>query len=312
MMKREDFSVEGIPEGYEVRGIDLTPSGIPVCVVTHETNYEAEILLLSAGSSFTIPEEMIWRNPSASVVFPPLIRCMGEKRVLLVGGRGEANARILNHAGHVDRSFHVGSASEVLANENWIITHYDDQAMTSDYYPVDREGLAVFDATGEYLWGFESHFAGKPRLGVFFHAAAWIGPDEVGVYRDIDQRMHTVESFIRLHVRDTSLQTSRVPQDAFLATALTVSGERIFFHSPLGGIPIFGIPPSIPGIVKWLKVKTGRTSPPPGEGDILQWDIGSGHCAVVAHYPGRGSLRGLTGGRFIAVGPDGYTILSFD
>jgi len=311
-MKRREFSVGGLPQGYEVRKVDLTPSGIPVCVATHRTDYQADVLLLSAGSTLAVPEELIWRNPLTSFVFPPLVRCMGEERVLLVGGRGEANACILNYAGHVDRSFNVGSASEVLANEDWIIAHYSDQAMTSDYHPVDREGLAVFDAAGNYVWGFESHFAGNPRLDVFFHAAAWISPDEVGVYRDIDQLMHTRESFIRLNVRDRILQTSLVPANAFLATALTVSGKHVFFHSPLGRIPIFGIPPSIPGMIKRLKVKTGRMNPPPGEGDILQWDIGSAHCAVVGHYPGRGSLRGLTGGRFIAVKPDGYSILSLD
>jgi len=46
-MRREDVTVEGIPAGYEVREVDFTPSGRQVSVLTHNTDYQAEVLLYS-------------------------------------------------------------------------------------------------------------------------------------------------------------------------------------------------------------------------------------------------------------------------
>jgi hypothetical protein len=249
---------------------------------------------------------------------------MGEERALLVGSgercseidgqpRCKTNARVLNFSGDVEQSFHIGHADEVTANENWIVTHYSDQAMTSDYHPVDREGIAVFDATGTFLWGFESHFAGKPKLDVFHHAAAWVGADEIGVYRDLDRGGLTeFEAYIRLDLRERQSQFWRLPKETLLSSAISVVGDRVLLHSPVGRTPILGIPLSPPDIVRWWKMKTGRTRPPPSEGDIIEWNLGSDDCRVVGHFPGRGTLRGLLGGRFIAPRPDGYTILSID
>jgi hypothetical protein len=314
-MRREDFIIEGIPSGYQVREVDLTPSGRPVCVLTHKTDFQAEALLHFTDSIRPIPEDAVFRVTSTAYVSPPLVRCMGDDRALLHGSAERAddiNARILDHSGRVEHSFNIGGPSEVLANEHWIVTHYNDQAMTSDDYPVDREGLAVFDAGGTLLWGFQSQFAGNPRLDVFFHAAGWVGPDEVGVYRDIERKLSTLEGFMRLNIRDRSHEVWQVPREAHFSTALTVLNDRVIFHGFSGGSSILGMPPSPSRIVRWLMVRAGRANSLPKEGDVVDWKVGSDTCRVVGRYPGRGTLRGLPGGRFIAANPDGYTILSVD
>ncbi len=45
--------------------------------------------------------------------------------------------------------------------------------------------------------------------------------------------------------------------------------------------------------------------------DVVEWRPGESTWRVIGEWPAR-QLRGLPGGRFIAVQPDGYTILSFD
>lgn len=257
-MRREDFKVEGIPDGYEVRGVDLTSSGRPVCVLAHRGDSTRELFLLFTDSMRPIPDDAVLRLAHISHVSIPIVRCIDEERVLLYGTArrdAESNARILNRAGDVEHSFHLGGPSEVLANENWIVTHYSDQAMTSDDYPVDREGLAVFDATGTFLWGFDGQFAGEPRLDVFHHAAVWIGANEIGVYRDIDRGLKSFEAFIRLDLRERSHQVWRLPREAFLSSAMSVVGDRVILYSPVAPTPILGIPLSPPEIVRWWKVK---------------------------------------------------------
>jgi len=313
-MRREDFIIEGIPSGYEIREVDLTPSGRPICVLTHKTDFQAEALLRFTDSIRPIPEDAVFRVTSTASVSPPLVRCMGEDRVLLNGSarrHAEANAYVLNRAGDVEHSFNIGGPDEVLANEHWIVTHYNDQAMTSDDQPVDREGLAVFDAVGKLLWGFQSHFAGRLTLDVFFHSAAWVGLNQVGVYRDIDRGVNTLEAFIQLDVSDKAVQFWKLPEDVHFAPALTVLGDRVMFYAAEGK-KSESSSPFMSGIRRWLKVTPRRTSPTPVEGDIVEWEIGSNRSRVVGNYPGRSALRGLMGGRFIASKTDGYTILSFD
>ncbi len=119
-MRREDFTVEGIPIGYEVREVDLTPPGRPVCVLTHKTDFRAEAFLHFTDSIRPIPEKAVFRATSTQYVSPPLVRCMGEDRLLLHGSaeRGDdINARILDRSDRVEHSFNIGGPSEVLANE---------------------------------------------------------------------------------------------------------------------------------------------------------------------------------------------------
>jgi hypothetical protein len=46
--------------------------------------------------------------------------------------------------------------------------------------------------------------------------------------------------------------------------------------------------------------------------EVYEWRLDTGDVTSIGRWPWEQHLRGLPGGRFIAVQPDGYTILSFD
>ena len=170
--------------------------------------------------------------------------------------------------------------------------------------------MVVRAVDGSYLWGHVPQF-GKEAFTVWFQAAAWAGPHEAVIFADVKHK----SAFVRLDVSTRHQTVWFPPAPISLATAVTAMSGTVLLHGANGAGGNKG-PNLFRRAYAWL---TGASSPRddtianPGVApeDVVEWRPGESTWQVVGKWSG-GQLRGLPGGRFIAVQPDGYTILSFD
>jgi hypothetical protein len=287
-MKREQFVIPGIPPGYEVWDVDLTPEGLPVCIITSPNDPTAEPRIITDAGLASIPQESFVKRVAAPFVFAPRVRCAGDRLVLVKprADRDEMNAWIVNWAGDIGQSFHAGDGiSEVLANDASIVVAYYDEGVFGDD-PVSEEGLAFFDSKGTFQSGYAS-MRTKGYVEIYdCYCACWSGDGALVFYPYGEPNF----PLVRLSLRDMSQQSWSTPEDLHGSNALTSVGDDVYFYSP-------------------YDIRSART----GRGDkIFRWKIGADTSELVGEYQLGGHLRGLPGGRFIAAELDGYTILSFD
>src|SRR3990172_7447290 len=137
-MKREDFKIEGIPEGYRVYDVDLTPSGRPIAVLGHETDKARPVFVRWHGVDVPLSEDPLWWNEHLQqLLLEPIVRAAGEDKLVVVAhspeGRHDVNARVWNTRAEVEAAFHGGEhVQEVLVSEDAILLFYDDQGQTGD------------------------------------------------------------------------------------------------------------------------------------------------------------------------------------
>ncbi len=87
-MKREDFKIEGIPDGYRVYGVDLTPSGKPVAVIGHTSDVSSPAYADTGRRRIELPAGMIGRdNVSGRMFQTGHVRAAGEDHVAVVERR---------------------------------------------------------------------------------------------------------------------------------------------------------------------------------------------------------------------------------
>jgi hypothetical protein len=315
-MRREDFQLDGIPDGYQVYDVDLTPSGRPVPVLGHRSDEHAPVFAVLHGVAVNLPDGSVWRHVSGRLLLSPIVRCAGEDRLIVVKRRArtdrEMNAWVWNSAGEVEAAFHAGDdVEEVLASDERIVVCYGDEGMTGDV-ALSKEGLVVLSLQGELLLGHYSRFGPRDSLDVWFHSAARLGREEVVLHADV----HRACKLVLLNIGDASQEVLEIPRPLHGADAITGNGDAIFFHGLLpSGYPT---PPAL----AWLTGDLSRDAiegyiQPFREDHIVGWQRGSGEMRAVGLYPHESvtkhpPLRGLPGGRFIAPHPEGYTILSFE
>jgi hypothetical protein len=288
-MKREDFTIDGIPEGYIVYDVDLTPSGQPVAGVAHPTNQSLPAFILTASCRIELPEQSLW--PYGNRMLKPRIRAAGEQAVVAQRARtrtDDPTVWIWNHDGHEIASFNAGDdCEELLANEEVLILFYGDEG---------GGGAKVYSTTGDHLWNQAEEFP-EAMIYLWFHAAAWSADGEAAVWADlIDRPVDNECTFIRLNVRQREQETIDPPAGWSFPKAITLAHGRVFVHGART------LDRDVPrDAADFLRVT---------EDQIISWKPGTIDWEVVGSY--EGYLRGLPGGRFISPKPDGYTILSFD
>jgi hypothetical protein len=156
----EEFTIEGIPEGYRVFDVDLTPSGQPVALVWNGTDIT---------SIRALARELI--ELSGDFIHLPYLRCIDENCFAVARPRVRRNDEIgvwVYGAGGLKASFHAGdNIEELLANGDFIVAFYGDEGQTGDVL-MSRHAMSVFDHSGNFVWGHTSQFPEGQRLDTFF------------------------------------------------------------------------------------------------------------------------------------------------
>lgn len=334
-MKREDFKIEGIPEGYRVYDVDLTPSGRSVAVLGHLLDASSACYVQTSTGQIELPPGIIWQDGGSSAIFLfGHVRATGENHVVVVEGRRSVgNGSILDERGNLKATFDAGEdVEEVLADEDMVVLFYGDQGQTG-YDALSHEAMAVISTNGEFLWGHWSHFGSEEALNTWFHAAVWEGPDKVAIFADVRHEC----ALVQLDIRRRQQRLWHPPLALATPSAVTTIGDRVILHG--AGTDAEGrkfleslSDPEVRGKMQrdlqggGLDEALSRqlvesfTNDPKAQvmlvsdvtpEDIVEWRPGEATWRVIGTWPAR-QLRGLPGGRFIAVQPDGYTILSFD
>jgi len=300
-VKVEEFEIEGIPPGYQVFDVDLTPSGRPVATVGHPIDASTAAYALSGDVRIELPTESICYTKERNGELYAHVRCAGEEHVVVAFPRvdedGEINAWTFGPAGQLVGEFHAGDdIQELLASERWVVAFYSDEGQLGDIR-LSNQAMSVLGLDGSLLWGHRSHFPQGQRLETWFHAACWMNEDDIGVFADVETGgvLPGQCSFLEINVRNRTQTIRRPPGHIARPDAVTAS--------PGGLIRVHGL------IADFM---TNRRAP-----EIVEWDPSRGSNRVVGEYEDDSSrkhpvLRGLPGGRFIAPTPDGYRILSFD
>lgn len=338
-MKREDFKIEGIPEGYRVYSVDLTPSGRPIAVLGHATDRTLPVFARWHGADVPLADDALWWNDHLKqLLLVPIVRAAGEDQLIVVdpsaGSDETINGWVWSRRGELGSAFHAGDGvQEVLANENLILLFYSDQGQTGNVH-LSREAMAVMSAAGEYLWGHWSQFGSEEALTTWFHAAVWEGPDEVAILADVRHEC----AFVRLDIGRRQQRLWHPPLALTTPSAVTTIADRVVLHGAgadatmRGFLESFANDPKVQGKMKQdleggglgedlsrRLIESFANDPKVQEmlandiipENIVEWRPGETTWRVIGEWPAR-QLRGLPGGRFVAVKPDGYTILSFE
>ena len=148
----------------------------------------------------------ILRVPFVATTYP-MIRWVGGSQALLFDGarRQGDNAWLIDDSGTTKLSFAIGDAVEnVVANGKYIIvTHYDEGVFGDD--PLAKNGIAVFESSGAFLWGwnasplverlmvYDCYAAGLTddgaTLGAFLYSNYANGPSYAFTLLDIEGRV---------------------------------------------------------------------------------------------------------------------------
>jgi len=292
-MKHEDFKIEGIPDGYRVYDVDLTPSGRPVVGIAHLNDQTAPAILTGTGSSVVIPDDLLW--PRRDGIGKPRVRAAGEALVVAQRVRArhdtERTAWIWTADGQFVSSFAGGDdCMELLADRDHLLLFYGDEAPGG--------GMCVCSTEGVRMWSQAEEFP-EARISWWFHAAAWAAPDDAAIWADVQREGAELNcAYVRLNVRERSQRVFSPPPGWSGPRAITAAGNQVMVH----------------GTVRPWMVRGDEATP---SDQIIEWTPGEESWRVVGRWPFEVTttyrpLRGLPGGRFIAVQPDGYTILSFD
>ena len=209
----------------------------------------------------------------AEIKFPKA-RAIDDDTAVVVNSRAgtENNGQIVSSSGET-QSFYAGDAiQDVLASHDFIvITYFDESALTSP--GIEGNGVAVFDIGGNFLFGYRDLFGDEAVAIADCYAACW----------DTENRMlffpYTDFPLVSFDLNTKTQQIWETPDSVVGCGAISVLEDRVFFHRPYRD-----------------------------KGSILEWKIGSESAQNIGTYSKH--LRGLKQGKFLAVEPDGYVIVS--
>ena len=184
----------------------------------------------------------------------------------------EKNAWVVTSSGEVKAQFYAGDAvQDLLATDTFIaVTYFDESALGGE---IESNGVNIFDLDGNLLFGYTSFFAGEAVDIADCYCACLAGKNRVLF------SPYTEFPLVSLDVRMRTQKIWRIPENLAGSDALTTLGDKVYFHSPYSD-----------------------------EHGIYEWQFDSEVANKIGSYSGR--LRGLSGGSFLAVGKNGYTVLS--
>jgi hypothetical protein len=223
------------------------------------------------AQSLVFPNQTI---PLSEEIRFPKVRAIDDDTVVIVNSRAWKgnNGLIVSSSGET-HSFYAGDAiQDVLACDEFIvITYFDESALTSS--GIEGNGVAVFDTGGDFLFGYRDLFGDEAVAIADCYAACWAADNQILFFPYTDFPLVSVDLKNRTQVIwDT-------PDAVVGSRAISATDDRVFFHRPYRD-----------------------------EGSIFEWKIGNESAQNIGVCSKH--LRGLNGGKFLAVEPNAYLIVS--
>ena len=188
----------------------------------------------------------------------------------------EVNAWLVDSCGQVRQTFSFGDGIKgVFCTDDYVVVTYFDEGIFGGM-PIPAEGLAVFDRSGEFLWGWNGTLTGRGRAPLIddCYAVLHLSGNRVAFCA------YTEFALIILDLHNRKVVVRYTTPDALHGTvAISVRDGLWYFLAPWGV----------------------RNS-------ILSWRPGRDDTPTVAAQVLAGSRRGLAGGRFLHVSPAGAGI----
>ena len=205
-----------------------------------------------------------------------LVRAVGTRALVVERRprRGDtANAWIISADGKVRGSFLVGEGvADGFVTGSYIVIAYHEDGYYSSF-DVSHEGLAVFDLSGRYLYGYNSAIADHAGDVTDCYCACRISLDGIAFLRE------PVFHLVELDVSRRTQTVTPTPDAMHQALALTELDGVYFVHCP-------------------------HTA----SGAIFRFSKESREVSQVGAYSKE--LRGLGRGRFLAKDESGFTLIS--
>lgn len=226
-----------------------------------------------------------WGEVALQVKRPyALVRWLGDMALIVharIRKAGEVNAWIVDPKdGRMLSGFSVGDGVEdVVVLRDFIVVSYFDEGVLGGIGPA-REGVAVFDRQGAYLWGY--HGAIRDSVGlVSCYAMCPTGPNAVALCGYMGFEL------VELNVGQQSQVVRATPPKLHGCSAITFLKETAFFRGPY---------------------------PRKGEGEHVRDEVyafkATGHYDRFGYLPGP-TARGLVNGRMLTIGEHGVRVASF-
>jgi hypothetical protein len=208
----------------------------------------------------------------------PRIRMLDDDHVVVIdsdSARDAANAHVMSKHGRIVASFAAGWAIEdvVVCGSRIVVSYFDEGVYSGD--PLSQQGLAVFSADGSLDFGYTTQFGAAAVMIDDCYALTNGGGNVVWFFP------YGEFPLVRLDVATREQEVFAVPAGLRGAHALSVADSVALFISPYKN-----------------------------HDSILAWDRVTGSLAAVGQW--KGPLRGISGGRFVAVQDDGVLIVSPD
>jgi hypothetical protein len=260
----------------ELLDVDVVDEGTWVALI--DGGAGGQQLLFGEDAAITLPRSFRF----------PLVRAAGRGHALVADSRvedeKEPNAYLFDQSGNVEGVFAFGDGiQDVLISTDDIVVSYFDEGVfgAGGGGSPAAEGLAVFSFDGRLRLGYNtSRFSGDVFIADCY-CATWA--DRRRLFFCPYTAGEPDFPLVTLDLETTAHELWPTPELLHGSAALTVGRsdegrEVVFFHGPYDD-------------------RTG----------IYRWLFGDDRHDWVAQHPG--PLRGLRGGRFLASGTAGYTIL---
>jgi hypothetical protein len=226
-----------------------------------------------------LSDTVLWLNGKTVTFNPPLlcprVAVFDDHRVAIVEcritRRGEINAWIFSQQGVLLTEFSVGDGVEdLLATSDRLIVTYFDEGVFGFGNESGNEGLAVFGTDGRLEFGYHTQFGWSDHEIADCYAASLDSEGRVVFCA------YSSFDLVRLDLEHRTRERWETPQPLHSCHALTMLGDTCFF----GG---------------------GRYG-----ANVRAWNLGGEWRDLGVSL---GDVQGLPGGRFLALGESGYTII---
>lgn len=192
-----------------------------------------------------------------------------------VGGAEARNGWIVRRSGDVVAGFDAGDAIEdIVVTRAGIAVTYFDEGVFGDH-PLGREGVVLFGFDGSLRWGYHSRFADDAVDVADCYAASATESGQLLFLPSQDFPL------VCVNVMNATQKINRTPVPLHAASAISLLGDKLFVFNPYNQRDV-----------------------------LLKWLIGTEAIQTIGAYERPGCVRGLPGGRFLAIRADGYSVLT--
>ena len=247
---------------------------------THIDVGQSKILNLDADDqgnfiAFTDNKTVLTKNHNLKIEIDlhfPIIRRLDNDTFFIADSRTEKdnNGYIFKFSGQLVKSFLAGDGIEdIVVQQDKIVITYFDEGVLGDDGP-NNDGLAVFNFSGEQIFGFNSSKIWGNILDCY--CICKHGTNRILFYAYTDLKV------FELNLDTFKVESFETPNDFSGTSAITSTADKIIFHSSYDDKRSF-----------------------------FSWDRNKKEVKRFGDYsPG---LKGIKNGKFLIYGDSGYTII---